>query len=210
MILYLSMAEPIATVRRQVRAVLVGLPLALLFWAPAPLFGQQATTDSLERSDRVRIWRSEAGWAGRQFDFRERIGDTLVLMDPDTIGVTRLSLTEIEKLQLQRTTGGTHLLEGALIGGGVGIVPIAILSARECSGPDYQGGVGCTIEFMMEGPILLGLVPGALLGGSIGLVIPEREWISIEPAPPIQGGAPSRSLARRVSVGVQLRIPPIP
>lgn len=210
MSLHLSMSEPVVTVRRQICAVIVGLPFILLVWLPAPLVGQQAPTDSLERGDRVRVWRSAAGWAGRQFDFRERTGDTLVLMEPDTAGVTRLSLTEIKRLQLQQATGGTHLLDGALIGGGVGIVPIAILSARECSGPDYQGGVACTIEFMMEGPILLGLVPGALLGGAIGLVIPEREWISIEPGPPIEGGAPSGSPARGASVRVQLRVSPIP
>ena len=191
--------------------MLVLLPLMLLPWSPGPLFGQQeVVADSLRRGDRVRVWRSASGWEGREFDFREWKGDTLVLMEPDTIGVARVSSTGIEMLQLRRATGGTHLLEGALIGGGVGIVPVAVLSARECSGPDYRGGAGCTIGFMMEGPILLGLVPGALLGGVVGLLFLEREWISVEPGPPVRGGGPGRPPARGGSVRVRLRIPPIP
>ena len=184
--------------------------MALVFipCSSSPLLGQQDTTARLDSGDRVRIWRSPAGWAGREFRFREWTGDTLVLMEPDTIGVVRLSATEIEELRLRRETGGTHLLEGALIGGGIGVVPIAILSARECSGPDYQDGPGCTLGFMMEGPVLLGIVPGALLGGAIGLLLPEREWISIEPRPPTGGNDPGRPAGRGASVVVRLQVPP--
>lgn len=156
----------------------------------------------------MRVWRSGAGWVGREFDVREWRGDTLVLMEPDTIGVARLPSTDIDRIQLRRETGGRRLLEGALIGVGVGIVPIAVLSARECSGPDYRGGPGCTIGFMMEGPVLLGIVPGALLGGAIGVLLPEREWISIEPRPPTGGNDPGRSAGGGASVVVRLQVPP--
>jgi len=199
-----------ASGRGRVRPLVLLLPLLSLPWSPPPLSGQEVAEDSLQRGDRVRVWRSESGWEGREFDFREWEGDSLVLMEPDTFGVSRLSSTDIEELQLRRETGGTHLLEGALIGGGVGVLPIAVLSARECSGPDYRGGVGCTIGFMMEGPVLLGVVPGALLGGVVGLLIPEREWISIEPGPPVRASGPGRAPARGGSVRVRLRIPPIP
>lgn len=204
----ISLSERVAPVGRSGAGVLVLLALVVLPWSPAPLLGQQDTIARLDRGDRVRVWRSGAGWAGREFDVREWRGDTLVLTEPDTIGVARLPSTEIDRLQLQRETGGTYLLEGALIGGGVGVVPIAILSARECSGPDYQGGPGCTIGFMMEGPILLGIVPGALVGGAIGLLIPDREWVSIEPGPPIRGGSPGPATGRGASVAVRLRVPP--
>lgn len=180
----------------------------LLACSATTLPGQPDTTVRLDSGDRVRVWRSGAGWSGREFDVRAWSGDTLVLREPDAIGLARVPAADIDELDVRRATGGTHLLEGALIGGAAGVVPIAVLSARECSGPDYAGGVGCTIGFMMEGPILLGVVPGALLGGAVGLLLPEREWISVEPVPPTREADPGRSTGGGSAVVIRVSVPP--
>jgi len=202
------MPVPVTTVFAQVPTVLIGLPFVLLCWASTPLLGQQATTDSLERGDRVRVWSSEDQGEGRELDVREWAGDTLVLMEPDAIGVSRLSLTEIEKLRLQRATGGNNMLEGALIGAAVGIIPSAVLASRFCSGPDSGCGPMGAFAFTFGPAALYGIVPAGLVGGAIGLGISEHEWVSVDlgPAAEIERGAGNMG----VSIRVRFQAPQFP
>lgn len=189
--------------------MLAALPLVLLGWTPGQLSGQQDTTVRLEPGDRVRVWSSEAGWEGREFDVARWSRDARVLLDPDTAVVARVSPARIDRMQLRKVSGD-RLWEGALIGGGVGLTASTVLAVGICSGPDYQGGVGCTLDFLFHGLALVGAAPGALLGLMIGSSVPEHEWVAVEVGPAVGRAPPGLSAARGGAVEVRLRVPAVP
>lgn len=188
--------------RGSVSALFALFPLLLLPWSPGVLFAQQEPPVNLERGDRVRVWSSEGQWKGRKFDVREWTGDTLVLMEPDSIGVFRLSSSRVERLQLQEETGGNRMLEGALIGGAVGIIPSAVFASQYCSGPASPCGPMKAVGVTFGPMAFFGIVPGGLVGGAIGLAIPERKWVSVELGPATE---PEHGANIGLSIRVQLQ-----
>lgn len=145
------------------------LLLILLAVSPAP--AQQDTTVMLDGGDRVRLWSQQAGMSGEEFGFQRWQDASLVLTKSRAGRVTRLPRRQIDRIQVRRKSGGTHLWEGVLIGGGAGVLAyvVDVNSTRTDQWlPNYLIVASRTV------------LPGLVAGGLVGSAIPEYEWLRVE------------------------------
>lgn len=154
------------------------LAVAFLAVAPASLPAQERPGGGLERLDRIRVRAEGLDEGGEEFRLLRMRRDSLLLVGPGGGGVRLLAVSDIRRLEVRRETGGSHLLEGVIVGTGVGVL-------------GYLAAVGS-----QDGPVenpeahaAVTILPGAVLGAVVGSAIPDRRWVAVEIGPPAGGGA---------------------
>ena len=177
-------------------------------WNAETLHAQQDSAATVEAGDRVRVWQPQAGIRGETFTLERRSGDSLLVLAPGAEAAIHLSKRNIEQFKIRRADG-SHLWDGVLIGGGVGLVADAVWSTALCSSIDHAIHVSC----VTYAPILLSVVtvlPGAIAGGLIGATVENYEWISVDLGPAVGPGDSKPATGAGVSARVELRLEVLP
>lgn len=187
------------------------LVLGLIAWASGPCMAQQDAHTradkavTIESGDRVRVWSRDTGLHGEVFRFQEKRAGSLVLRKSYAVPATRLRASEVDRLQVRKITGN-HLWQGALIGGGVGLVVGGLVASIPCSSSVYRFNVSCLTWWVGRlSPFTV--LPGAILGGlKGGIGHPRHEWFTVELGPeaePLGGGS---GLFLGVTIGISVTL----
>lgn len=189
----------------------VVLVLGLVAWASGPGVAQQDahtradTAVTLETGDQVRVWSRDTGLQGEVFRFQANRAGSLVLRKSYAAQTTRLRASEVDRLQVRRITGN-HLWEGALIGGGVGLVVGGLVASIPCSSSEYRFNVSCLTWWVGRlSPFTV--LPGAILGGlKGGIGHPRHQWFTVELGPEAEplGGGSGLFLGATIGISVTL------
>lgn len=149
------------------------LAMVALAVTPASLGAQERADGGVERLDRIRVRAEGLEDGGEEFQLLRMRRDSLVLVGPGGGGVRLLALGDVRRLEVRRETGGAHLLEGAIVGTGVGVLGyLAAVGSND--GPVENPGAHAAVT----------ILPGVVLGSVVGSAIPDREWVAVEIGPP--------------------------
>lgn len=157
--------------------------VAAVTWA-MPVAGQRVVADSGQRV-RVRAEGLPRGWS--EAVMQGVVGDTVVVTLARDGSTRRLAATGIGEIQLWRGRR-SRALQGALVGGAIGGVSLAIsCAAQDCD-------ESRAVMFAM------GAGAGGAVGALVGAAIRSDRWQSIEPAALV---APA---PRGVVIGLRVRL----
>lgn len=183
--------------------------MAVLAVTPASLQAQERTGGGVERLDRIRVVADGLGDGREEFQLLRLRTDSLVLVGPGGGGVRTLALADVRRLEVRRETGGSHLLEGVIVGTGVGVLGyLAAVGANDGPVENPEAHAAVTI------------LPGVALGAVVGSAIPDREWVAVEIGPPAGTSSPagpgragrmeSMAAGSGVTLKAELRLPDLP
>lgn len=168
----------------------------LVVGAPASLPAQERPGGSVERLDRVRVRAEGLDEGGEEFRLLRMRRDSLLLVGPGGGGVRLLAIRDVRRLEVRRETGGSHLLEGVIVGTGAGVLGyLAAVGSND--GPVENPGAHAAVT----------ILPGAVLGAVVGAAIPDREWVAVEIGPAATSeGTPVNSGGERTTAGAGLSL----